>query len=207
MAKLYWLLLSGLLVSSPALAAGKVKDEENFMPAIQLEGGEQAFRYQLGMGYWNPSQSAYGQFYFSHFEATDQLKLDSQSLGKQTYRSYRIGLEASGYETGKAYQGGLFAYRNRSKANIDRYGVGLAVSLGKMVGDRVRFLAGVELMPEYLSSDWDAKAMLEYSLRVGGDVRLTKKIDMGINYYYGATLDEASADHYGKVLAGFSIKL
>ncbi len=107
----------------------------------------------------------------------------------------------------KAYQGGLFLYRNKSAANIDRYGLGLALSFGKMLGDKVRLLAGFELMPEYLSSDWDAKALLEYSLKAGGDIRLTKTIDLGVNYYYGATVDEVSADHYGKLMAGVSFKL
>jgi len=197
------------LFSTPALAAGKntVQDDESFMPALAVEGGEDAFRYQLGMGYWNKQENAHGQFYFSHFEAKDQLKLDSQSLGKQTYRSYRLGIEANGYEEGKAYQGGLFLYRNKSAANIDRYGVGLAVAVGKMLGDKVRLLAGIELMPEYLSSDWDAKALLEYSLKAGGDIRLTKNLDLGVNYSYGATVDEVSADHYGKLMAGISFKL
>lgn len=196
-----------LLLSTVAAAAVNEPEENALLPALSAQWGEQAYRVQLGMGYWNGAHSEHGQVYVSHFEAKDDLHVDSQNLGEHRYRSSRIGLEANGFAQGKAYQGGLFLYRNKSAANIDRYGVGFDLSLGKMLGQRTRVLVGAELMPEPLSSDWDAKALIEYSLKAGIDVLLHKNITLGVQYYYGATIDEKSADHYGKLLGGLSFKL
>ena len=194
-----------LLPCLPALAS---EDESvEFMPAVSAYYGPEAYQVQLGMGYWNKDQSEHGQFYLSHFEANDVLIFDGQSLGEKRYSSSRLGLEATGFKKGQAFEGGAFVYRNKSQANIDRYGVGFAVSLGKMLGDRTRLLAGVELMPEYLSSDWDADALLEYSLKAGASFRLSKSIEAGISYRFGATLDSPSADHCRTFLAGFSFRL
>ena len=52
------------------------------------------------MGYWNKQENAHGQFYFSHFEAKDQLKLD-KALESKLIALSLAGIEANGYEEGK----------------------------------------------------------------------------------------------------------
>lgn len=182
------------------------EDKPNFKAAFAAEMGTDMYEVKLGMGYWQNSNE-HGQFYISRLQAEDTLKVDKISTDKQKYYSNRIGIEASSFNESRTYQGGLFLYNNKSRANIDRVGFGVSVALGTMLTSKTRFLIGADVMPEYFSSDWDAKAFLEYEAKAMLTQRLTNSIDIGINYRHGGVLDSKSVIHYSQATLGFSLKL
>lgn len=196
-----------LLASSFSVNADTSKKEMKPTASVQLSSD--AYELKLGLGEWTENNSNHAQLYVSHFKAEDTLKMGSVSASDQKYTSTRIGFDVNGFgtEPGKAYQGGVFLYSNESQANIDRYGVGVAFSLGHMLTKELRLQAGVELMPEFLSSDWDAKALLEYELNAGATYRITPTVDAGVTYRYGATLDDINVKHYNQLMVGLSLKL
>lgn len=76
-----------------------------------------------------------------------------------------------------------------------------------MLTNELRVQAGVELMPEFLSTDWDADALLEYELNAGATYRITPKTDAAVIYRYAATLDDTNVKHYNQLMVGLSLKL
>lgn len=204
-------LLLTVFLANPALADNDSdnKGDAQLKPTASIQVGSDAYELKLGMGEWTDNNTNYGQLYISHFKAEDTLKISGTSQGKQKYTSTRIGVDVDGFgtDTGKAFQGGIFLYNNESQANIDRYGVGLAFALGHMLTNEARIHAGFELMPEFLSTDWDAKALFEYEFNAGVTYRITPKVDASLNYRYGATLDDINVNHYNQVMAGLSLKL
>lgn len=210
-----FLLITSLL-ANPVIADSTASDNGTtnkpdalLKPSASIEVGSDAYEVKLGMGEWTDNDTNYGQLYISHFKAEDTLKISGKSQGKQKYTSTRIGIDVDGFgtDTGKAFQGGVFLYNNKSQANIDRYGLGLAFALGHMLTNEARIHFGFELMPEFLSTDWDAKALFEYELHAGATYRITPKVDASLNYRYGATLDDINVNHYNQVMVGLSLKL
>lgn len=199
--------MSTLLLTTP-LTAVAFDDEESkdFNPTLSAELGTDLYQAQLGFGFWQ-NNTDYGQFYISHMQAEDTLKVDSLATPKQKYSSNRLGIEASSFSKNHAYQGGVFLYDNTSKANIDRVGLGISVALGKMLSNSTRFLIGVDLMPEYLSTDWDAKALVEYEAKAMLTQKIGQYFDVSLNYRYGGVLDSTRVVHYNQATIGFSIKL
>lgn len=209
-------LLAISLLANPVIADSAISDNDAvnktdalLQPSASIEVGSDAYEFKLGMGEWTDNDTNYGQLYISHFKAKDSLKVSGKSQGKQKYTSTRIGIDVDGFgtDTGKAFQGGVFLYSNKSQANIDRYGLGLAFALGHMLTNEARIHVGFELMPEFLSTDWDAKALFEYEFNAGATYRITPKVDASLMYRYGATLDDINVKHYNQLMAGLSLKL
>ncbi|SRR5690554_180499 len=178
-------------------------------PTASLQVGSDAYEIKLGMGEWTENDTNHGQLYISYFKAEDTLKIGDVSFTDQKYTSTRLGIDINGFgtDTGKAFQGGIFLYSNESEANIDRYGVGLALAFGHMLTNEARIQAGLVLMPEFLSTDWDAKALFEYEFNAGATYRITPTVDASLMYRYGATLDDINVKHYNQMMAGISLKL
>ena len=199
------LLISGCCLSH-SLWADVDEREASFRPAIAVQYAPDAYAVQLGTGYWK-NNTEHGQFYLSHFHSEDKLEFKSQSLGKQKYDSTRIGIEASSFTQGRTYQGGLFIYKNKSAANIDRAGVGAAAALGSMLTQDLRMLVGAEIMPEQFSTDWDADALFEYSFTASLSYRFGQKVEAGLNYRYGGNLGGVTAVNYNQAMFALAIRL
>lgn len=186
--------------------------EYQLKPAASIQMSSDAYEVKLGMGAWSEGNSVHTQFYVSHFKAEDTLKVNGVSRYDQKYTSTRlgIGVDASGFfgpESDNAFQGGVFLYSNKSQENIDRYGLGAALTSGAKLTKKLRIQTGVEIMPEFLSTNWDAKAVLEYELNTGATYRITPKIEADLIYRYGGTLDAINVKHYRQLMFGLSLKL
>lgn len=203
--------IASLLFVLPAYAD---EDKKSFSlkPAITAQVGSDATEIKLGMGGWQ-TPTDHVQFFISHFKSEDDYSISGLSgtntlkLSKQEYTSSRIGIDVDMFGSKAAGQGSFYLYKNDSQFNIDRYGFGLKFILGKMLTDKARIQAGIDIMPEFLSTDWDAKALFEYEVNAGATYRVTSKIDATINYRHGATFDDIRVTHYSQVMAGISLKL
>lgn len=201
-------------VAMPAASADANKDSADkssdaLNPSLSLELGRDAYEVKLGMGAWTDNNTNYGQVFISHFKTEDTLKVNGHSLSEQKYRATRIGIDVDGFGlgSGKAFHGSAFLYSNESQANIDRYGVGLALAFGRMLTHKARIQAGFEIMPEFFSTDWDADALFEYEYNLGATYRLTDTIDTRLIYRYGGTIDDINVKHYSQLMAGISLKI
>src|SRR5690554_424879 len=150
------------------------KKRPQLKPALTYVAGNNSYEAQLGLGFWNEDKTEHSQFYLSHFQSEDNLKVKHTDLGKQKYTSSRVGFQVQGFgfTPAGASQASIFIYKNRSEANLDRLGFGLNLLLGKMLTDNLRVHLGADVMPEFLSTDWDAKAFLQYQLNTGLTYRL-----------------------------------
>lgn len=205
--KLIAVIICTLFALMPPAAFAFDDDEPNdYRAALSGQVGNDIYQAQVGLGFWN-NETDHGQFYISHFRAEDTLKIDDTSIPKQKYTSNRLGIEASSFSKNHAYQGGIFLYSNKSQANIDRVGFGISVALGKMLTNSTRFLIGADLMPEYLSTDWDAKALFEYEAKAILTQKISHSFDVSLNYRYGGVLDSTRIVNYNQATLGLSLKL
>ena len=201
------------LISIPLLFVAAVANtalaNERMLPAFEIQIGANAQEFKLGLGSWDDAKTNHGQFYISHFNSEDTNAVEGNSVGKREYTSTRLGLNVLGFslEPNKAVEGGFFLYSNKSEFNIDRAGVGINFALGKMLNEKIRIHAGASLMPEFLSTDWDAEAVLEYELNTGITYRINDLIDISAEYRHGATFDDISIKHYGQLMGGFAIRM
>lgn len=199
------------LVILPAYS-DEISKDSSFNPAFSIQAGSNATEIKLGLGNWD-TPTNYGQIYVSHFRSEDDYSINgisntsSLKLSKQEYTSTRIGFDLDMFNPESAGKGGLYLYSNESQLNIDRYGIGLALTVGKMLTGKARIQAGIDIMPEFLSTDWDADALFEYEFNTGATYRITNTIDATINYRRGATFDDVSVTHYAQVMAGIALKL
>ncbi|MFY9178280.1 MAG: hypothetical protein WAO12_00695 [Venatoribacter sp.] len=197
------LLASGLLLSGAVQA-----QEEEFMPAVAAKLGTDAYKLQLGMGYWNYAKNEHGQLYISRFQAKDELAIDDVKQGKHNYSSTRIGMVGSGFNMNKpAYELGFFLYKNKSDVDINRSGLGFTLGFGKMLNDKIKVHVAGDLMPEQLSTDWQAKAYLEYEFSTALTYRITKQLDVNAGYYYGAVAGKRSIDNYSQGMLGLAFRM
>ena len=181
------------------------EEEINFKPAFGFHLGNHSYLVRLGAGYWKGNES-HGQLYVSHFQTEDTLNNDGFRMKHQKYRSTRLGIHATSFKVGEAFEGGVFAYKNTSQARLDRVGLGISVAMGSMITDNTRALLGVELMPEYLSTGRDNRAFLEYSLLANVHYRLTSTIDLSVNYRYGGSVDRIQVEYYNQALLGIDCR-
>ncbi|MFY9179411.1 MAG: hypothetical protein WAO12_06470 [Venatoribacter sp.] len=203
----------GLAIAVSAITlqaqAEEKKPKAEFNPAASVQLGAGAFEVKAGLGQWE--NNSHSMIYVSHFQSDDTTYVDGTDIGKTKYSSTRLGVEVNSYRTGKAkdsaLRGGLFVYKNDSDLNIDRYGVGLSLSPAVMLGDKIQVYAGLDLMPEFLSTDWDAEALLEYEAHAGVSFRATPNVDVGVNYRIGRTLDSTSVGFYSLPMLEVSLRM
>lgn len=201
------------LLSLPLLLAAAIinstQANERMLPTFEIQLGANAQEFKLGLGSWDAAKTNHGQFYVSHFQAEDTNAIEGNNVGKREYTSTRLGINALGFSSqpNKAAEGGFFLYSNKSEFNIDRAGIGINFSLGKMLNAKTRIHAGAVLMPEFLSTDWDAEAVLEYELNAGISYRINDLVDVSAKYRHGATFDDISVKHYGQLMGGLAIRM
>lgn len=179
---------------------------------LHMYGNEDEAR-EIRAGFGGRLEAGMGYLYLGHFETSDRGAIRSGSTDlpsslENRYRSTRLGLYAEGYDrnTGEGFGFGLFLYRNKSDLLIDRYGLGGTLDLAYVLFDRLRLSGGVDLMPEHLSTDWDANALLEYEWHADLRLLIHRNVDIGVNWRAGRTNDtDLSTRQYEEIMAGLRI--
>lgn len=178
-------------------------------PAVSLQIGADALDTKLGLGAWN--DNVHFMFYVSHFQSDATTSVGGTDIGKTKYRSTRLGIDVNSYRTelagGTALKGGFFLYKNDSDLNTGRYGVGVNFFPVTMITEKLQVYTGLSLMPEFLSSDWNAKVALEYEIHAGVSYRITPIFDAGISYRMSRTLDDISVGFYSLPMLELSLRL
>jgi|GEM_PF-656937 len=202
----------------PQPARQQLQQEESVVSedgglVIEAYGNDEDARL-LRVGFGGPVDGGFGFIYLGHFQTEGRGAIRSGSSSElpssQTnrYKSTRLGLYAEGQDTntGEGFGFGTFLYYNRSDMLIDRYGLGATLDLAYTIADRIRLSGGADVMPEYLSTDWDADALLEYEWH--GDLRLIlhPNVNVGVNWRAGRTNDTGlSTRQYEEITAGFRV--
>lgn len=179
---------------------------------LELYGNDDEARH-VRAGFGGRLETGMGYLYLGHFETVDRGGIrsgsnDLPSSLENRYRSTRLGIYAEGHDrnTGEGFGFGAFLYRNKSDLLLDRYGLGATLDLAYVIANRVRLSAGVDLMPEHLSTDWDADALLEYEWHADLRILVHRYVDIGINWRAGRTNDTGlSTNQYEEATAGFRI--
>lgn len=185
---------------------------------IEEEGGLALTAYgntddtaEIQLGFGGRLDQGLGYLYLGHFETVSRASVRSggnATIPENRYRSTRLGLYAEGHDSGngEGFGFGAFLYHNRSELLIDRYGLGTTLDLAYVAADRVRLSGGVDLMPGFASTDWDADAALEYEWHADLRVFVHPVVDVGVNWRVGRTNDrDLSTTQYEEVTAGFRL--
>lgn len=200
--------------TQPGEAPTGQQDEDN----IEEGGGLALTAYgntddtaEIQLGFGGRLDRGLGYLYLGHFETVSRASARSggnATIPENRYRSTRLGLYAEGHDrsNGEGFGFGAFIYHNRSELEIDRYGLGTTLDLAYVAADRVRLSGGVDLMPQYTSTDWDADAALEYEWHADLRVMVHPAVDVGINWRVGRTNDrKLSTTQYEEVTAGLRL--
>lgn len=152
----------------------------------------------LGVGV--SSQQFSSDLFLSSFSVND---------GPSAYRSKRMGLKLSAYERGVPWtlDLGLYGYHNHANIDFDRYGFGFILGAGVKLGDHNRVLAVAEAMPEWLSTDWDAAAFVEYTAKLYWEYIPTVNLALRMEYRRGGVFDNSSPLFYRQTMAGITLRL
>lgn len=202
----------------PAAQPGEAPTGQQSEENIEEEGGLALTAYgndedtaEIQVGFGGRLDRGLGYLYLGHFETVSRASVRSggdATIPENRYRSTRLGLYAEGHDSsnGEGFGFGAFLYHNRSELEIDRYGLGTTLDLAYVAADRVRLSAGVDLMPQFASTDWDADAMLEYEWHADLRVLVHPVVDVGINWRVGRTNDRSlSTTQYEELTAGFRL--
>jgi len=200
------------------IQAGETPTDQQGEENIEEEGGLALTAYgnaddtaEIQLGFGGRLDRGLGYLYLGHFETVSRASVRSggdATIPENRYRSTRLGLYAEGHDSsnGEGFGFGAFLYHNRSELEIDRYGLGTTLDLAYVAADRVRLSAGVDLMPQFASTDWDADAMLEYEWHADLRVLVHPVVDVGINWRVGRTNDRSlSTTQYEELTAGFRL--
>lgn len=154
------------------------------------------------------SEDFYLKMYLSYFHAKDKLSYAGQKFAAQPYTSWRIGFKAGGGEIDKRWvlDAGYYYYRNSSSFNIDRFGFGVNLGTRYKLTPHHSLGVGVDFMPEWLSTNWGADALLEYSSKAYWQYNPNPFLSLQLEYRRGDVLDNIRINFYRQALAGLTVR-
>jgi hypothetical protein len=178
---------------------------ENFLVGAYV-GSDSAMRLKVGIGGLG-EKNDWSSVALTYFKTDSDLSINGVGIDMGEYSSIRLAIDSNGFRSNTPYSGGMFLYKNKlERGIIDKYGVGFALGGGFAMGNKTKLNAQVELMPQFLSTDWDDKVYLQYTGKLEGHYLVTKSVKAHVAYEYGGMLlDENSYKLYSNVGAGVEV--
>ncbi|MFY9178199.1 MAG: hypothetical protein WAO12_00285 [Venatoribacter sp.] len=180
------------IITLPTLAQQSPEPNYHFSAAYLVAKSTQEI--YAAIGGWVNSVSY--EAYLSRFD----------SYGETNYHAQRAGAQITDYSPYSYSEDlGIFLYANQASPQFMRSGLGINYASGWTFNPQHRAMLGIDLMPEFLSADWNGHAALEYCAKAYWDYTPVSWVSIKAEYRYGGTVFKTQ-EFYRQFLAGVILR-